>query len=281
MLAVGLLTGNILAVSMAYLISDSQNLFSTAKLKDSREDSCYCNYEPQGINDVDKIIWDKDYINDKIKIYKANYLDAPVYQVRIFRGSSLATHYRFVYLDAKEVSEWKTLPENDLIVLNIQDIPEEIRYNQSICISFGTYNQETNTFEEEKDDLLSGKFFVQTPESQETLSEHEEMYKQIMAISNKLVSEKDSDFDKVKKIYDYLIMHTEYRNFGEGIYSQSIFKKYYMACDGYASFLNIALNSVGVECLYVQDDTHGHVWNIVKVDDKYYHLDACFSDTSS
>ena len=54
-----------------------------------------------------------------------------------------------------------------------------------------------------------------------------------------------------------------------------------MDCGGYTDFMNIALNHVGIESFTVLDDTHGHVWNIVNIDGKYYHLDATYSDTSS
>lgn len=269
----GILSGTILINSMTYKISDSQYLSYTAKIKDSRQlDFCCCEYEPNQI--LDKIVWDKDYKNTEPKAYCPSYLDSNIVKIIIFKGSSQATHYRITF---KETAlQWVELPKNNIIEFNIQDIPEQMRYGQYLSIQFGTFNPYLGNISEN-----NSEFLTQTVSSKEEMEKHEKIHKKIMSIANSIVNEDDSDFEKVKNIYDFLINHTEYRYSKEGIYEQALFNKYYMDCAGYTEFMNLALNSVGIECISVQDHTHCHVWNIVKIDDKYYHLDATYSDTSS
>ncbi len=271
------LTGTILLNSVFYEMEDSKYYSYTAEIKNSRNLSeCFCEYKPMKdpFNNFDKILWDKRFENKEPRAYCPSYLDYNIVKIIIFRGASKATHYRIKFQET--TLEWDELPDDNVIMFNIEDIPEKMRYNQDINIQFGTYNQSLNKIKENHCESLT-----RTIDSKDKITEHKKIHNKIMTIANKIVNKNDSDFEKVKKIYDYLINHTEYRYSKEGIYEQSLYKKYYMDCAGYAEFMNLALNSVGIECFSVLDDTHCHVWNIVKVDDKYYHLDATYSDTSS
>lgn len=278
-----IISGTILANSIAYGISDSRYYQHTMNSKATVPlDICYCGYEPSAniINDFDKITWDKEYINEKASAYCPRYIDLKEIKTKIFRGSSNVTHYRIItkkfFSDDTPELKWEILPDNDIIMINIEDIPEERRYGQNICIEFGCYNDSTN-----KIDKINSEYLTTTANSKEEYEEHEKVHDKIKEIARSITDEGDSDFEKVKKIYDYLISHTEYRYSKDGIYEKSLYNKFYMDCTGYAEFMNLALNSVGVECFSAEDFTHGHVWNIVKIEDKYYHLDATYSDTSS
>ncbi|WP_373897626.1 DUF5050 domain-containing protein [Haloimpatiens sp. FM7315] len=50
-------------------------------------------------------------------------------------------------------------------------------------------------------------------------------------------------------------------------------------CMGYASAMHYLLDKVGVECQTVVSDEPFHMWLIVKIDGKYYHVDPTFEDT--
>lgn len=273
-----LLGGTILINFSLYKISDSQYLSYTAKIKDSRQlDFCFCEYEPGGNfgNQIlDKIVWEEDYENTEPKAYCPSYLDSNVVKIVIFKGSSHASHYRITFKDT--ALQWIELPENNIIEFNLQNIPEQLRYGQNIYIQFGSLNHDLGNIEEN-----NKEFLLKTINSKEEMEKHEQIHRKIISIANNIVHQNDSDFEKVKKIYDFLISHTEYRYSKEGIYGQALFNKYYMDCAGYTEFMNLALNNIGIECFSAEDHTHGHVWNIVKIDNKYYHLDATYSDTSS
>lgn len=280
--AIGSLGGFLVVNLVGYRISDSRYLSYTAKVKSSRElDYCSCDYEPGDIETqiLDKIIWDEEYENKEAKVFCPSYLTTNDVQVIVFRGSSFVTHYRVEFQDSifsDHVLEWNKLPDDDIIHFRLEDIPEKNRYGAYLSIQFGTYNSKSNTILEN-----NSEFCFQTVGSKEEMQEHEKVHERIRTIANRIVSEDETDFEKTKRIYDFLIDYAEYRYSEKGIYEQAPFNKYYMDCVGYAEFMNLALNSVGVECFSVHDNTHGHVWNMVKIDDKYYHLDATYSDTSS
>lgn len=46
----------------------------------------------------------------------------------------------------------------------------------------------------------------------------------------------------------------------------------YTDCSGYTDIFNYVFNEIGIESYTVVDNTNGHVWNMVKVDGKCYHL---------
>jgi hypothetical protein len=83
--------------------------------------------------------------------------------------------------------------------------------------------------------------------------------------------------------YDYqnlkanTVPQDEYSEYG-------VFVKGVAVSDGYAKAMKILLNKVGIECQLVygdylsKSDKFAHVWNIVKIDDKYYHLDATLDE---
>lgn len=274
----GILATGTIGSIFAYEKSDSQNLLYTASRLEKVSDPCL-KYGPQ---DIDRVVWEENGENSQIKIFCMQLSPSDTWKIRIFRGRSQSTHYRIeqseLEKNSKVYSEWKQIPDNNLITILRKSLKEEIQYKKSLVIRFGRYDEKTNTICKENSEYF--EFFKATKEEVETFNDARE---KIKLIADSLIKENDSTINKVKKIYDYLIEHTEYRWDPEAkeITSLSIFGKYYMDCGGYTEFMNTALNHIGIESFTVMDSTHGHVWNIVNVDGKYYHLDATYSDTSS
>ncbi|MBR6969055.1 MAG: leucine-rich repeat protein [Ruminococcus sp.] len=60
----------------------------------------------------------------------------------------------------------------------------------------------------------------------------------------------------------------------------------YTVCDGYARCFNILLQKAGFESFYIfdaryglEDDIKGHAWNLLKLNDKWYHADITWDDS--
>lgn len=109
----------------------------------------------------------------------------------------------------------------------------------------------------------------------------------INAYTDKCVSEYDGDGDeysKVKFVYEYLIENTEYDLLAE--HNQSLYgimKYNRTVCQGYAKATQYILNRMGVFCMLCEGTVKGteaHVWNIVRIDKKYYHVDTTWGDAS-
>ena len=92
------------------------------------------------------------------------------------------------------------------------------------------------------------------------------------------------DYTKVKYLYDYIINNTEYDlNAENGQNFLSVFENGTSVCQGYSSAMQYLMNKLNMFCVTVRGiatNNENHAWNVVMVDDKYYHLDVTWGDTS-
>jgi hypothetical protein len=100
-----------------------------------------------------------------------------------------------------------------------------------------------------------------------------------------------SDIDKEYYVHDYCLKNFKYDyTFGEHAYSPlGLVLNGTAVCEGIAKFTKLALDYLGVRSLVVvgkgknpeHERSEGHAWNIVRVDNKNYHLDVTFDLTIS
>lgn len=97
-----------------------------------------------------------------------------------------------------------------------------------------------------------------------------------------LIPEDAGDYEKVRIVYTYVIDHTQYQT---GEYDQSIagvFWKKSAVCAGYAGAVQYLLERLDIPCIYVdgstKGSTEGHAWDIVKIGQEYYYVDATNGD---
>lgn len=97
----------------------------------------------------------------------------------------------------------------------------------------------------------------------------------------------NSEYEKELYLHDYLIKSCEYDDGTSGttytIYGALVEKK--ANCEGYSRTIQYILNFVGILNHLVTgsaiDETgspQGHMWNVVKIDDVFYNLDATWDD---
>ena len=92
-----------------------------------------------------------------------------------------------------------------------------------------------------------------------------------------------SDYQKVKYVYEYLIKETEYdleAPDNQNIYSALIGKR--SVCQGYSKAMQFLLHFLGVESTLVQGTAFGqpHGWNLVFLDGDGYYVDVTWGDNS-
>lgn len=126
--------------------------------------------------------------------------------------------------------------------------------------------------------------------------EHFTSKEQINLAINKIEKIKDTIISRltgntyrdILKIHDYLVESIEYdKNYSSigcySIYGALIDKK--CVCEGYAEALKYLLNAAQIPCEIIQGSainsagkTESHAWNCVKLDGKWYYIDATWDD---
>ena len=95
-----------------------------------------------------------------------------------------------------------------------------------------------------------------------------------------------SQQEQVAYVYKWLVSYCIYNAnsaYNQNIYS--VFVRRNSVCTGYAKAAQYLFNLLGIESRLVFGRLHNdkedgrHCWNLVKVDDEYYHFDACFGDS--
>lgn len=96
-----------------------------------------------------------------------------------------------------------------------------------------------------------------------------------------------SDYDKEKLLHDRLLEKCSYK---DGVYSMDHGWQYFSAygavvegecvCEGYAKAMQILLKSCGITSCTIRGVADGinHMWNVVLLDGKWYHLDPTWDD---
>lgn len=88
-------------------------------------------------------------------------------------------------------------------------------------------------------------------------------------------------------IHDYIINKCEYVDKTDGAYSSAYgcLVKGYASCEGYSKAMKYLLDEVEIENYIAlgttedeNNEAEGHAWNIVKIENEYYHLDVTWND---
>lgn len=104
-------------------------------------------------------------------------------------------------------------------------------------------------------------------------------------IQNTVLTENTTPEQKIKLIHDYIINNTKYdvqktENTNSTLYKSEIaygpLLQGYGICSGYTDAMQLMLERLGIENFKVASTNH--VWNAVKIDDTWKHLDLTWDD---
>lgn len=97
-----------------------------------------------------------------------------------------------------------------------------------------------------------------------------------------LIPEDAGDYEKVRIVYTYVIAHTQYQTGEDDQSIAGVFWKKSAVCAGYAGAVQYLLERLDIPCIYVdgstKGSTEGHAWDIVKIGQEYYYVDATNGD---
>lgn len=121
-----------------------------------------------------------------------------------------------------------------------------------------------------------------------TQDEINEINNKVDKILNENVNNNMPPKEKIKAIHDYIIDHTEYdklkyENKNDDTYKSNtaygVLIEGYGTCNGYADAMEIFLDKMNIINYKISNEEH--IWNLVYLDGKWYHLDLTWDDPIS
>jgi transglutaminase/protease-like cytokinesis protein 3 len=103
------------------------------------------------------------------------------------------------------------------------------------------------------------------------------------AVVDSIVSEASkfsTDYEKAKYVHDYLATNANYDYTLSKFTAKDILVDKSGVCQAYASAYKLIMNKLGIECSYVQSQSMQHMWNVIKIDGKWYNVDCAWSNTT-
>ncbi len=124
----------------------------------------------------------------------------------------------------------------------------------------------------------------------ETIPDNErkaqKLYQVVSEIMQENVNSQMTDFEKEQALHDYLVKTCRYSRNLDQPANSDIYRAYGAlinkdaVCNGYAEALQLLFACAGIESKFVLGTADGisHAWNLVKLDNEWYHLDATWND---
>ncbi|PFL17679.1 S-layer protein [Bacillus cereus] len=114
----------------------------------------------------------------------------------------------------------------------------------------------------------------------ESKEQTEYVMKQAKAIVSSIIQTGMDDHEKVKAIHDYVVKHVSYDTSYKAYTAYEALANRFAVCQGYTLLTYQLLKEAGIENHFVvgTGDGQPHAWNLVKIDNKWYHLDTTFDD---
>lgn len=94
-------------------------------------------------------------------------------------------------------------------------------------------------------------------------------------------SENMTKVEKAMALHDYIVSNTTYtKNTSKQfrLTEVGVFLKHKANCQGYALAYGILMEKVGIPVKYVSSDKMSHMWNMIKIGGKWYHVDVTWDD---
>ncbi len=110
-------------------------------------------------------------------------------------------------------------------------------------------------------------------------SDYDKMMKVADAIAAE-ASKLNTDYDKAKYVHDYLANNADYDYSLTKFTARDILVGKSGVCQAYASAYKLIMNKLGIECSYAQSKAMQHMWNVVKINNKWYNVDCAWSNTT-
>ena len=133
-----------------------------------------------------------------------------------------------------------------------------------------------STFSDNKVYAIYPGYTLNTSEYQSAMAFCEEQIEKILETSG--ARKAKNDLFKALLLHDYIAAHFEYDTTYQIYDIYGMLKNGKAVCQGYALLYKELLYRVGIESGYAHSAGMNHIWNLVKIDDEYYHVDVTWAD---
>jgi len=158
------------------------------------------------------------------------------------------------------INDLQTISKNDVLLSDLNNRVHPYNSFSNITTSY----------------LTSGKItiFINHLYTEEEITLLENYVNKII---NKNIKTNMTDTQKIKVIHDYIINNTKYdSNSSDANKATSIINSGYSQCSGYTDLMSIFLNELDIKNIKISSSTH--IWNLVNLNNKWYHLDLTWDD---
>lgn len=196
--------------------------------------------------------------------------------------SSIMEGWRGFGILVEDVTMLHTLEEYIRLCPGVIDIEVNklVKYYNGIWLEFKTVSCKGN---------IEYIYAIKTGDVSYLDSTKIKVYDKLISIMKELELDEKSDIEKIIAVHDYLILNTEYaveaanafyagsKDYDSSVHNvDGLILNKKAVCSGYAYTFNIFMNAYDIPCEYVSNELHG--WNLVKLDDSWYHIDVTWDD---
>lgn len=176
----------------------------------------------------------------------------------------------------------------------LEDV-KEISNDQDLLTHLNNYVHPYNSFSSVKTDINESGSITVTIEYFYKEEQKKEINQKVNEIYNQIITPDMDDYTKILTIHDYIINHTKYdverNNEGESTYHSYIaygpLLEGFATCNGYTDAMALFLEKMNIPNFKVaktpekNEETEGHVWNAVFLNNQWLHLDLTWDDPVS
>lgn len=115
-----------------------------------------------------------------------------------------------------------------------------------------------------------------------SVNDAQEKQKEIDKVVNDLITKMTEldEYNKSKYIYTYLAQNTTYQESENAHNMYGCLVEGISVCEGYAEAYSYIMQKCGMDVAYISGTGKGelHAWNIIKIDNAWYHIDCTWGD---